>query len=543
MIFNLTVVVQTPPFFLSVANWRRGNTRYGLLNRNGEVIDWVKKKKKHTKLPDWVDWNRVIEIAEKMAKHKDAFRVDIFVGLPASSPVLNKEGASEEEKKAAVEIVISEFETHPTTRFVDPRLFDEAARLWIAGYKRLNYKVIPNDEIPTSFLEHSRFPAPAESREFVETKHTTKHFSVAGVNLGPYRMNKDGGGKDKEDPSNEPPFELFEDFDISDKVTGNEAWWDMIAIRIGLDNRAALPFYNDKVALRRYLPSVGIPMPKAFAVKYKSELTETGNMSDERLTITKMLPEGDDFVAKPSHSCFGDDVWLVKHHMDGEQKVVSVNGGVGRQKLRPVEDFDRAEIGKALAQTLHLKPGTYGSWVYDNIKPGVVVEERFASLDDDNKPAVEFKVFTIWGKCYIAQWRRGVYSGIVYPDGSVVEWGKMKKSNTKLPDWVDWPKIKELAEKLGQNKDMIRTDIFVGVPSGSPALKDGASEEEKRLAVQVVVSEFEMQPGTLQMDPGIFDDAARLWLAGYKMGNYKVVPNTQVPAKYVEKGYFSEGDK
>ena len=150
-----------------MANWRRGNIRYGLLNRDGAVIDWVGKKKKHKKLPDWVDWNRVIEMAEKMAKHKDAFRVDIFVGLPASSPVLNKEGASEEEKKAAVEIVISEFETHPTTRFADPRLFDEAARLWIAGYKRLNYKVIPNDEIPASFLEQSRFSAPAESREFV----------------------------------------------------------------------------------------------------------------------------------------------------------------------------------------------------------------------------------------------------------------------------------------------------------------------------------------------------------------------------------------
>ena len=118
----------------------------------------------------------------------------------------------------------------------------------------------------------------------------------------------------------------------------------------------------------------------------------------------------------------------------------------------------------------------------------------------------------------------------------------MKKSNTELPDWVNWSKIKDLAEKMGQNKDMFRTDIFVGVPSDSPALKEGATEEEKRSAVQVVVSEFEMQPGTLQMDPGIFDDAARLWLGGYKMGNYKVVPNTQVPAAYVEKGFLSEED-
>ena len=529
--------------FCVVANWRRGNKRYGLLDRNGQVIDWVGKKKAHEELPDWVDWARVIDIAEKMAKHKDAFRVDMFVGLPASSPILKKKVASEEEKKAAVEIVISEFEVHPTTKFIDPRLFDEAARLWLAGYAKLNYKIIPNDEIPKEFLKHPEYPAPEESREFVQTKHTTKNFLVAGVNLGPYRMRSQDSDKgDKVQSIEEPPFALYEDFDISDQITGNEAWWDLIAIRIGLDKRPALPFYNDKVALRRHLPSVGIPMPKSFTVKYKSELTETGGESDESLAITSLLPDRDDFVAKPSHSCFGDDVWLVKHHMEDGKNVVSVNGGVGRQKMRPREDFDRAEIGEALTKTLHLEPGTYGSWVYDNIKPGIVVEERFASLDDDNKPAVEFKVFTIWGKCYIAQWRRGVYSGIVYPDGSVVTWGKKKKSNTELPEWVDWSKIKDLAEKMGQNKDMFRTDIFAGVPSDSPALKEGALEEEKRSAVQVVVSEFEMQPGTLQMDPGIFDDAARLWLGGYKMGNYKVVPNTQVPAAYVEKGFLSEED-
>lgn len=476
-----------------------------------------------------------------MAQHKDMFRVDMFVGLPASSPALG-DGVSEEEKEDAVEIVISEFEVHPTTKFIDPRLFDEASRLWIAGYKKLNIKTIHNDEIPQTFLESAEFPPPPESREWVETKHTTKDFPVAGVNLGPYRMGADDDKNRDGAKTTEEPFELFLEFDISDQITGNEAWWDLITIRIGLKDRPALPFYNDKVALRRYLPSVGVPMPKSFVLQYGVELTETGRKTDETRAITKMLPTDEDFVAKPSHSCFGDDVWLVRHHMDGDQKVVSVNGGVGRQRMKPKEDFDRAEIGKALTTTLHHPPGTYGSWIYDNIKPGIVVEERFASIDDDNKPAMEFKVFTIWGRCYIAQWRRGTYSGIVYPDGSVVEWGKMKKSSTKLPDWVDWKKVKALAEKMGQNMDMFRTDIFVGVPSSSPALKEHATDEEKWTAVQVVVSEFEMQPGTLQMDPGIFDDAARLWISGYKIGNYKVVSNNQVPAQYVEKGYLSEDD-
>lgn len=520
-----------------IANWRRGSARYGLIHRNGTVVDWDGFKEDHGEIPDWIEWAKVIEIAEKMAAHKDMFRVDMFVGLPAGSPALH-EGATLEERRAAVEIVISEFEVHPTTKFKDPRLFDEAARLWIAGYKKLNIKEVPNDEVPEIYLDTAEFPAPPESREFVKTKHTTSDFNVAGVNLGPYRIN--GGQIAKSHGAGEQPFQLFEDFDISKKVTGNESWWDLITIRIGLKNRPGLPFYNDKVALRRTLPSLGISMPQSFVLRYKNELTKGGEEKDESKAISNMLPVERDFVAKPSHSCFGDDVWLVKHHVEDGKEVVSVNGGIGRQRLRPVDDFDRNEIGVELAKTLHLKPGTYGSWLYDHIMPGIVVEERFASIDDDDKPAVEFKVFTIWGNCYIAQWRRGTYSGIVYPDGSVVEWGKKRAEYSQLPAWVEWSKVKELAEKMGENKDMFRTDIFVGIPAGSPVLREGATEEDRRSAVQVVISEFEMQPGTLQMDHGIFDDAARLWIAGYKKGNYEVVTNTQVPQEFIEKGYLPE---
>ena len=313
-----------------------------------------------------MDWDRVIEIAEKMAQHKDMFRVDIFVGLPASSPAL-RDGVSEEEKKAAVEIVISEFEVHPTTKFLDPRLFDEASRLWIAGYKKLNIKTIPNNEIPRSFLETKEFSAPSESRVWIETRHTTRDFQVAGINLGRYRMKADRN-KAKETVLPKPtekPFELFEDFDISDKITGNEAWWDLITIRIGLKGKPALPFYNDKVALRRYLPSVGVPMPKSYALKYGTELTDAGKETDEMIAVTSMLPEDHDFVAKPSHSCFGDDVWLVKHHMEGGRQVVSVNGRVGSKRMGEEDNLDREEIGEALASTLHHPPGHYGSWVYD----------------------------------------------------------------------------------------------------------------------------------------------------------------------------------
>jgi hypothetical protein len=62
-----------------------------------------------------------------------------------------------------------------------------------------------------------------------KTPWTTKDYVVGGVNLGTYNLL--GVEEDKEPKNDEKPYELFEDFDISDLIIGNENWKDMIEYR------------------------------------------------------------------------------------------------------------------------------------------------------------------------------------------------------------------------------------------------------------------------------------------------------------------------
>lgn len=61
------------------------------------------------------------------------------------------------------------------------------------------------------------------------TPWAIRDYKVAGVNLGTYNLI--GIEEDKDSKSGEEPFELFQDFDISDKIIGNENWKDMIEYR------------------------------------------------------------------------------------------------------------------------------------------------------------------------------------------------------------------------------------------------------------------------------------------------------------------------
>jgi hypothetical protein len=84
---------------------------------------------------------------------------------------------------------------------------------------------------------------------------------------------------------------------------------------------------------------------------------------------------------------------------------------------------------------------------------------------------------------------------------------------TKLPKWVDWERVIEIGEKLGRNKDMFRTDIFVGVTASSSAAAATKS------IIRYVVSETEIHPTPLRGYEIIFNEAGRLWLAGYYYNN------------------------
>ena len=98
---------------------------------------------------------------------------------------------------------------------------------------------------------------------------------------------------------------------------------------------------------------------------------------------------------------------------------------------------------------------------------------------------------------------------------------------------------------MGQHKDMFRTDIFVGrsVPN------HGNSYNDDTAAIRYVISETEVHPTPLRGFETVFEEAGRLWLAGYYLLSrnrsggtgsgsssndlvLSVVPNTEVPRGY-----------
>ena len=118
------------------------------------------------------------------------------------------------------------------------------------------------------------------------TEFTLNDFNVNGINLASY-------GK-------QPLFELYHDFDISSLVHGNEEWEELLSYRNGL-TRPSLPFYVDKVARKRWLPTRGYPQPKVHLLKYADELMESYSGQAEEDVILEALPKTGSFCAKPTH--------------------------------------------------------------------------------------------------------------------------------------------------------------------------------------------------------------------------------------------------
>lgn len=371
------------------------------------------------------------------------------------------------------------------------------------------------------------------------TPWTLQDHVVAGVNLGTYNL----VGIEQDDNAGNgsvEPFQLFDNFDISDRIIGNENWWDMIEYRRHLD-RSSLCFYVDKVARKRWLPKQGFSQAKQFVLKYGSELTETGSRDDEVEALYKQIPDEVDYAAKPSHHSEGVSVWLVSH--DNETNVTSFSSTARQLMVDENKTFDKMNVARALSAQLHVEATDQESITLRNVMPGVVVEERFVEVDRYDRAPVEFNCFVIWGRLWIAQLNyiqkaRRKAKTWLYRDGSPIE-GK-----EKLPpelDYVDWPRVVEIAEALARNKDMFRVDIFVGLPASSPTLQANATREERDAAVEYAVNECEIYPTTnFKKWPQLAQDGARLWVAGYKIGNYRTIPNDEVPKEFVEKGYLPE---
>jgi hypothetical protein len=367
------------------------------------------------------------------------------------------------------------------------------------------------------------------------TEWTLLDYEVAGVNLGTYNLI--GEEEEEADATSTEPYQLFQDFDMSHLISGDEGWKDIIEYRRTLD-RPSLSFYVDKVARKRWLPSKGITQAKQYVLKYVSELSDTGDEHDETRALFEQIPNMTDYAAKPSHHSEGSGVWLVSY--DKETNVTSFSSTA--RQLEQGKDFDKWKIATALAHNLHMQARDGESTSLKRVKPGVVVEERMVEVDHFHRAPVEFCVFVIWGKVWVAQMNlidgEERYLGHwMYRNGTLAR-GDVSKD---LEDYIEFSRVVEIAESLGANKDMFRVDIFVGLPAGSPALRADASREERLEAVEYGVNECEIYPTTnFRSWQQLAQDGARLWVAGYKKGNYVTVPNTEVPEEFLETGSLSE---
>jgi len=383
---------------------------------------------------------------------------------------------------------------------------------------------------------------------FQKNEFTFDSFQVAGVNLASFGLK----GGDRTEPviqtNEEPPFELFEDFDLSTQLIGNETWVDLLGYRRDAQF-PSLSFYVDKIARKRWLPTTSMDGMQSFVLKYGEELVSGDNKhssheEEQRKALVDLLPVGRDYAAKPTHLSCSGGVWLTK--TVGNATFI----GNGKTPMEENPDFSIDLIARDLAKQLQKVQKSCGRRVMEslalqNVRPGVVVEERFTSWDgEDDRGGMEFKVFTIWGKMWLAVQRPGINgaAAILHRNGTNLHW---EGKNDPLPEWIDWPKIVKIAEKSGAHKDMFRTDIFVGIPStgDSPSTSTTSTREERLKAVRYVISENEIHPTEYFHVRGtktIFDEGGRLWLAGYAKGNYGVVPNTEVPAAFVKHGMLPE---
>ena len=108
--------------------------------------------------------------------------------------------------------------------------------------------------------------------------------------------------------------------------------------------------------------------------------------------------------------------------------------GNGKKSMEPVKNFSSSSIAKDLVKNLDTVMTVCGSRpesvALQNVKPGVMIEERFKSAEaQDNRGAMEFKVHTIWGKAWLVYWRAGVdgVNGFFNRDGSHLNWeGKVR---------------------------------------------------------------------------------------------------------------------
>ncbi|CAB9518270.1 expressed unknown protein [Seminavis robusta] len=436
------------------------------------------------------------------------------------------------------------------------------------------------------------------------TPFTLDSFRVHGINLAHYGLEQDHG--------NVPAtilltdyFRLYHDFALTTggHLQGDEDWTTLLEFRKRLQH-PGLAFYYDKIAQKRWLMAFGdIPVPQPYQLVYRDH--DIAKDENKKSWIQQHLPKGRDYVAKPSHTApdeSGKGVWLVqtkkdisvntKHSPQQAEKKNQMRGKNRNKNAKTqshmeahgsaIDDSERA-VAEQLANHLHHEKRNPKNWARQQVQPGYIVEERIVSIIDDsrtdvimhnNLPPMDFKVYVLWGRVFVASWSQGADDnsliGRVYRNGTVVSSHnkqehqpalgdddefplddpkkkvKSKESKGKpmpeakkpkpvfydrLPEWVNWAQILTLAEGLGQHKDMIRVDLLVGLPSDHPAWRQDRAAQIA--ATQVYVNAITLDPVGDELPDDMLKEAARLWVAGYKMGIFGRIPSaSEVPPAY-----------
>ena len=318
-------------------------------------------------------------------------------------------------------------------------------------------------------------------------------------------------------------FELYANFDISHLIRPGMNWYALLDIRQQL-RRPSLAFYVDKVQYKTKMKDTGVDIPEAYYVANAEPDMSDSTAESTLQGIQHALAGRRDYVAKPTHMSCSDDVYVVK-------------GGWNIYPPLPAP-VTPAEVAATLVAALRRRSSLLGeSWALHQVPPGVVIEERISADDEDGTAALEFKTIVIWGRVWAAEVRRGPHIiQALDRDGRCMHGRPL---DPKLAH-VDWPRVRELAERLGAHKDCFRVDIFVSAvgrassppdngtaTNGTAATRAHSRATTPALRYQLNEAEFYI---TSSMD--FFDEAARLWLEGYSHRRYVVVPNDEVSGRY-----------
>lgn len=120
--------------------FRNGTARVTTAGQHANGTGYILTSTEETALPEWLDWPRIVATSERLGAHKDMFRTDMFVGVPAGGTRALDQ----------LKYVVSEVEIHSTYGLGN--LEQATGRLWLQGYLDHNYAVVPNHEHTSSNL-------------------------------------------------------------------------------------------------------------------------------------------------------------------------------------------------------------------------------------------------------------------------------------------------------------------------------------------------------------------------------------------------------